>query len=64
MSLKNSLFAAQTISMPVPAGDPVVCRINVAGYTLDNFKKFNPEGYTILIELIGVIPITSLFRNW
>ena len=28
-----------------------VCKINISGYTLDNYKTFNPEGYTILCRL-------------
>ena len=30
--------------------DPV-CTINISGYSLDNYKTFNPEGYTILCHI-------------
>ena len=26
-------------------------KINIAGFSMDNFKTFNPEGYTILCRL-------------
>jgi hypothetical protein len=28
-----------------------VCKINIAGYSLDNFKTFDPTGYTVLCRL-------------
>ena len=28
-----------------------ICKINISGYSLDNYKTFNPEGYTILCRL-------------
>ena len=28
-----------------------ICNINISGYSLDNYKTFNPEGYTILCRL-------------
>ena len=60
MSLKNSLFLGPTL--PVPVGDPG-CRINISGYSLQNYKMFNPEGYTILCETGKYCDIISFFPN-
>ena len=30
---------------------PQICNINILGYTLDNYKIFNKEGYVILCSL-------------
>lgn len=59
---KNSLFLAPTLaSIPVVV-DPT-CRIHISGYKLDNFKKFNPEGYTILCETSKYCDVLSFFPN-
>ena len=39
-----------TNKVKVPLGEPI-CKINISGYSLDNYKTFNPEGYTILCRL-------------
>lgn len=39
MSLKKSLFLAETL--PVIVEEPT-CRINISGYSLKNYKMFNP----------------------
>ena len=45
-------------------GEPI-CKINISGYSLDNYKTFNPEGYTILCRLgevsdgLSYVPKTS-----
>ncbi len=42
-----------------------VCKINIAGYSLDNFKTFDPTGYTVLCRLgetcegLNYFPVTS-----
>jgi hypothetical protein len=42
-----------------------VCKINIAGYSLDNFKTFDPTGYTVLCrlgetcEMLNYFPVTS-----
>ena len=42
-----------------------VCKINIAGYSLDNFKTFDPTGYTVLCRLgetcdgLNYFPATS-----
>lgn len=36
-------------SSPVTGGS--ICKINIVGYSLDEFKTFNPEGYTIICNL-------------
>ena len=44
---------------------PVVRQINISGFSMDNFKTFNPEGYTILCRLgetcdgLNYFPATS-----
>lgn len=60
MSLKNSLFIGQ--ALPVSVGDPG-CRINISGYSLKNYKMFNPEGYTIMCETGKYCDILSFFPN-
>ena len=60
MSLKSSLFIGQTL--PVPVGEPG-CRINISGYSLKNYKMFNPEGYTIMCETGKYCDILSFFPN-
>jgi hypothetical protein len=61
MSVKNSLFVAQTF--PVPVGTPKPCLINISGYALENYKKLNPEGYTILCETGKYCDVLSFFPN-
>ena len=42
-----------------------VCKINIARYSLDNFKTFDPTGYTVLCRLgetcdgLNYFPVTS-----
>ena len=53
--MKNSLSSQSnqlvtTNKVKVPLGE-AVCKINISGYSLDNYKTFNPEGYTILCRL-------------
>lgn len=38
-----------------------ICKINISGYSLDNYKTFNPEGYTILCRLGDVSDGLSYF---
>ena len=41
-----------SIIQPIQLGKEVsVCNVNVAGFSLDNFKTMNPEGYTIICNL-------------
>lgn len=37
----------QLVTGKVALGEPI-CKINISGYSLDQYKTFNPEGYTIL----------------
>lgn len=60
MSLKSSLFIGQTF--PVPVGE-VGSRINISGYSLKNYKMFNPEGYTIICETGKYCDILNFFPN-
>ena len=42
------------IAIGTPASVPVdksLCKINISGYSLDNYKTFNPDGYTVLCNL-------------
>lgn len=51
-------------NMPLPSGLEI-CKINIAGYSLDNFKTFDPTGYTVLCRLgetcdaLNYFPVTS-----
>ena len=38
-----------------------ICKINISGYSLDHFKTFNPDGYTILCRLGEVSDGLSYF---
>ena len=58
MSINSSLFDAPTISVPV--ADPT-CRINIAGYALENYKLLDPEGYTIMCETGKYCDVLSFF---
>jgi hypothetical protein len=49
-----------TNKVKVPLGEPI-CNINFSGYSLDNYKTFNPEGYTILCRLGEVCDGFSYF---
>jgi hypothetical protein len=44
----NQLITTNKVS--VPLGEQI-CKINISGYSLDNYKTFNPQGYTILCRL-------------
>jgi hypothetical protein len=44
----NQLITTNKIK--VPLGEEI-CKINISGYSLDNYRTFNPEGYTILCRL-------------
>ena len=39
-----------TNKVKVPLGEPI-CKVNISGYSLNNYKTVNPEGYTILCRL-------------
>lgn len=42
----NQLVTTSEINL----GEPI-CKINLSGYSLDDYRSFNPEGYTILCHL-------------
>ncbi len=44
----TGLIARNRIKAPLKKQ---ICKINISGYSLDNYKTFNPEGYTILCRL-------------
>jgi len=54
----KSLFLVQQLAVSV--GDPV-CKINISGYALNNFKILNPEGYTIMCETGKYCDAVSFF---
>ena len=39
------------------------CKINIVGYSLDEFKTFNPDGYTIMCNLGEVCDNVQYFPN-
>ena len=45
--MTNDLIQPGMLKVPV---EPA-CKIDIAGFSLDNYKTFNPEGYTILCRL-------------
>ena len=50
-SLSNQMNQLVTTNkLNVPLGEPI-CKINISGYSLDSYKTFNPDGYTILCRL-------------
>ena len=50
-SLPNQMSQLVTTNkVEAPLGESI-CKINISGYSLDNYKTFNPEGYTILCRL-------------
>ena len=62
--LQIRYFMANQISkMPSPTTKHSPCKINIAGYTLDQFKTFNPEGYTILCNLGEICNNVQYFPN-
>jgi hypothetical protein len=44
----NQLVTTNKVKLPLGES---ICKINISGYSLDNYKTFNPEGYTILCGL-------------
>lgn len=46
----NQLVTTNKVKVPLLLGEPT-SKINISGYSLDNYKNFNPEGYTILCRL-------------
>ena len=49
--MKNSTNQLITTNkIKVPLGEQI-CKIDISGYSLNNYKTFNPEGYTILCRL-------------
>ena len=50
--MNNSLQQAkQLVPMHKGTFGEPICKINICGYSLDNYKTINPEGYTILCRL-------------
>ncbi len=46
----NQLVTTNQVNVPVPLTEQI-CKINISGYSLDDYKTFNPDGYTILCRL-------------
>ena len=44
----NQLFTTNKVTVPL---EESICKINISGYSLDNYKTFNPKGYTMLYHL-------------
>lgn len=51
LSISNQIDQLFTINNSKAPLEETVCKINISGYSLDNYKTFNPEGYTILCRL-------------
>ena len=62
--LNNVAIIQENCKPNMPSGLEV-CKINIAGYSLDNFKTFDPTGYTVLCRLgetcdaLNYFPVTS-----
>lgn len=49
-SQPNTNQLVPTKNVKVASVEPI-CKINISGHSLDHYKTFNPEGYTILCPL-------------
>ena len=62
--VNNSAIIQENCKTNMPSGLKV-CKINIAGYSHDNFKTFDPTGYTVLCRLgetfdaVNYFPLTS-----
>ena len=45
---KSQLLTTKNFEVPLRES---ICKINISGYLTDNYKTFNPEGYTILCRI-------------
>lgn len=62
LSLNQMDQLVPTNKVKVPLGEPI-CKINISGYSLDNYKTINPDGYTILCRLGETCDGFSYFPN-
>jgi len=49
--MSSHLFATpgnELVTLPLRES---ICKIDISGYSLDNFRNFNPEGFTMLCHL-------------
>lgn len=46
---------------PIPESQ--ICKVNISGYSIDNFRTFNPDGYTILCRLGEPLDNVKFFPN-
>lgn len=66
---KSALFHSSTSSssskktLPVKKSSCLGGLISIAGYTLENYQKYDPEGYTILCETGKYCDALSFFPN-
>ena len=56
---KNDLVQPTMLKIPVEPS----CKVDISGFSLDNYKTFNPEGYTILCRLGETVDGLSFFPN-
>lgn len=61
-ALTSPLFRAQKPPVPlVPCGGKIDSFVNISGYTLENYQKLNPEGYTIICETGKYCDVVNFF---
>lgn len=49
-----------TNKLVIPVESPI-CKINISGFSMDNFKTFDPKGYTILCRLGETCDVVHYF---
>jgi len=42
------IYIIKELMIPIK---PEICKVNLSGFSLDNYKTFNPDGYSILCRL-------------
>lgn len=61
----NQLIKSNLLTIPLDSCKSSISKINISGYSLNNFKTVNPEGYTIICRLgetcdgLNYFPATS-----
>ena len=64
----NQLIKSNLLTIPLDSCKSSISKINISGYSLNNFKTVNPEGYTIICRLgetcdgLNHFPQTSVFN--
>ena len=58
VNTNNPLVSLNKVKVPV---EKSICKIDISGYSLDNYRTFNPEGYTMLCHLGETVDGLSYF---